>query len=155
MIQFNSMKTLTFKSTKGGKFNITLPKNYKKIKLPLFKKWVSALESGKYRQCTGTLCSTNNKKLTYCCLGVLSKIQGRLNKANVAFEDGFDTNETANLAVTNPLYKILHSVGAFPVKVHVNNEDNDYDASSLIDCNDELKLSFKDIAKIIKTLYKA
>lgn len=155
------MKTIEFKSTKGGKFEINLPKNYKQIKLPSLKKWVSALEGGKYRQCTSTLCSPDNKKLTYCCLGVLSKAQGRLNKIDrifkdrPSFEDGPSTRETGGLDVSNPLYGILNHRGAFPKGVKVTTDSSCLEATDLVDCNDGLYLSFKDIAKIIKTLYKA
>lgn len=149
------MKTIEFKSTKGGKFEIYLPKNYKQIKLPSLKKWVSALEGGKYRQCTSTLCSTDNKKLAYCCLGVLSKAQGRLNKIDRFFEDGPGTRETGGLDVLNPLYGILNHRGAFPKGVKVTTDSSCLEATDLVDCNDVLYLSFKDIAKIIKTLYKA
>lgn len=151
------MKTLTFKSTKGGKFNINLPNNYKKIKLPFFNKWVSALEGGSFRQCTGTLCESGNKRLTYCCLGVLSKIQGRLIKSEGEFTDGLG-GSSGDLTLNNELYSILSSRGTFPKGVHVSiqEEDGAYRfADDLVECNDDFKFSFKDIAKIIKTLYKA
>lgn len=150
------MKTLTFKSTKGGKFNVNLPDNYKKVKLPFFKQWVAALESGNFRQCNGTLCEPNNKKLTYCCLGVLSKIQGRLvkNKEYNAYEDGENTLETSGLDDRNPVYSILKNDGTLPKGVSVATDD-DYKCTSLVSCNDELDLSFKDIVKVIKTIYKA
>lgn len=151
------MKKLTFKSTKGGKFNIHLPKNYKKIKLPFFNKWVSALEGGSFRQCTGTLCESGNKRLTYCCLGVLSKIQGRLIKSEGQFTDGLG-GSSGDLTSGNELYSILSSRGDFPKGVTVSMEDEDgayVFADDFIDCNDDLHLSFKDIAKIIKIIYKA
>lgn len=149
------MKTIEFKSTKGGKFEIKLPKNYKQIKLPSLKKWVSALEGGKYRQCTGALCSPHNKKLAYCCLGVLSKVQGRLIKTSNEFEDGLYTREIGGLARSNPLYDILTHSGSFPKGVKVTTDHSCFEANDLVECNDDLYLSFKDIAKIIKTLYKA
>lgn len=151
------MKTLTFKSTKGGKFNVNLPDNYKKVKLPFFKKWANALESGKFRQCTGTLREINNKRPTYCCLGVLSKIQGRLikNEAENYFEDGKDTGESGNLDCSNPVYLILKSDGTLPKGVNVTKTDDAYESTTLVACNDDLSLSFKDIAKVIKTVYKA
>lgn len=144
-----------FKSTKGGKFNINVPDNYEKRKLPFFKKWVSALESGTFRQCTGTLCDSKNSRLTYCCLGVLSKIQGRLIKNNVSYEDKSETDVSLN--DDNPCYDVLAGDGTFPCDVYVGRGDGDFykRAWSLISCNDDLGLSFKDIAKIIKTLYKA
>ena len=153
-------KTIEFKSTKGGKFSIKLPANYQKIKLAFFNKWTSALESGKYRQCTGTLCKPNdNKKLTYCCLGVLSKVQGRLFKTEheyieheYKFVDGCDSDAVGELDTNNPA---LQGVGNFPKGVTVTDDYTRYTSSDLASCNDDLGLSFKDIAKIIKTLYKA
>lgn len=151
------MKTVTFKSTKGGEFNIHLPKNYKKIQLPFFRKWVNALENGSFRQCTGILCESGNKRLTYCCLGVLSKIQGRLIKSEGQFTDGLG-GSSGDLTNDNELYSILSGSGDFPngVTVSIEDEDGAYVfADSFINCNDDLHLSFKDIANIIKTLYKA
>lgn len=152
------MKTINFKSTKGKQsdFVISLPKNYKKIKLSFFNKWVDALEGGDFRQCSGILCEPNNKKLTYCCLGVLSKVQGRLVKTQDGFEDTLHGG-TGELNRKNPLFSILKSRGEFPtgVKVYNNDDGDSYTVSDLVECNDDLKLSFKDIAKIIKTLYKA
>lgn len=147
-------KTIEFKSTKGGKFLIKLPANYQKIKLAFFKKWISALESGKYRQCNGTLCKPNdNKKLTYCCLGVLSKVQGRLIKTEYGFIDGGGCDDVGELDKNNPT---LQGIGNFPKGVTVTDGSYIYNScSNLASCNDDLGLSFKDIAKIIKTLYKA
>lgn len=147
------MKTQTLKSTRGGTFEISLPTDYKKIKLPSFKKWVTALESGEYRQCTGTLCERINGKLHYCCLGVLSKVQGRLQKTE---HDDFTDHtpySVATLSTRNPLYDILGKEGDLPENVTVTR--GTAIAHSLINCNDSLKLTFKDIAKIIRMLYKA
>jgi hypothetical protein len=38
-----------------------------------FEEWIEALESGKYKQCTGQL---KDRKNSYCCLGVLAEIRG-------------------------------------------------------------------------------
>ncbi len=155
------MNTIKFKSTKGGDFFVNLPKNFKKVKLPFFQKWVNALESGEYRQCTQQLCAPRNKKLSYCCLGVLSKIQNRLEKD----EDGFmrdtlykgESQET--LHKSNPCYSVIRENGKLPKKVSVGKNTSDIfinvtDYHTLIECNDDLELSFKDIAKIIKTVFK-
>lgn len=154
------MKTHEIKSTKGGTFTIELPSNFKKVKLPMFNKWVDALEGGKYRQGTGLLCAAANKQLNYCCLGVLSKVQGRLQKGNILYTDGvFGT--TGVLDSSNPLSKILKSQGNFPKGVEVHKVMSTAlgmqtrHASTFVGCNDTLLLSFKDIAKIIKTIYKA
>jgi hypothetical protein len=149
------MKSIKFKSTKGRDFSVNLPKNFKKVKLPFFQKWVNALESGKYRQCTHQLCAPYNKKLSYCCLGVLSKIQNRLEKD----EDGF-MRDTLHKGLTqeilhksNPCYSVIRNNGKLPKKVSVEINSSE-DRNTLMDCNDDLGLSFKDIAKIIKTVFK-
>lgn len=148
------MKTIEYKSTKSGKFVINLPKGFKKVKLPFYQKWIDALEGGKYRQCVGTLCETNNKKLTYCCLGVLSKVQGRLKKDEnnemVDHSDGY----TGDLNSNNPSFKALKGRGEFPTGVCVQKNDHTNSVYDLVECNDDLRLSFKDIAKIIKTIFK-
>jgi hypothetical protein len=149
----NDMQTIEFKSTKGGKFAINLPANYKKISLPFFKEWVTALESGKYRQGRRLLCQINNKKATYCCLGVLSKIQGRLIKTDFGFEDTI-SSYVGTLKINNPTYFVLNKNGLFPEGVTVTVDDSIMSCTTLATCNDNAKLSLKDIAKIIKTLYK-
>lgn len=150
------MKTIELKSTKGGKFTIELPQSYKKIKLPFFKKWVSALESGKYRQCTNTLCEPRNNKLSYCCLGVLSKVQNRLTKDKKWGNDYYDNADKYSiLSQDNPCYEVFSSSGNFPKNVVVSRVNNQSLVTCLTECNDNLNLSFKDIAKIIKILYKA
>lgn len=155
------MNTIKFKSTKGGDFFVNLPKNFKKVKLPFFQKWVNALESGEYRQCTQQLCAQRSKKLSYCCLGVLSKIQNRLEKD----EDGFMRDTLYKgasqeiLHKSNPCYSVIRENGKLPKKVSVGKNTSDTfinvtDYHTLMQCNDDLELSFKDIAKIIKTVFK-
>jgi hypothetical protein len=46
----------------------------KKMNQNVKKKWVKALRSRKYKQCTGRLCKTINGEKSYCCLGVLCDI---------------------------------------------------------------------------------
>jgi len=149
------MKSIKFKSTKGGDFSVNLPKNFKKVKLPFFQKWVEALESGKYRQCRDQLCTIVNKKLTYCCLGVLSKIQDRLQKhPDLRMESYCE----GTLDRSNPCYDAISHEGSLPrlVSVTIFKDTGDFkdSAYSLLDCNDSLSLSFKDIAKVIRTVYK-
>jgi len=155
------MKTIKFKSTKGGNFFVNLPDNFKKVKLPFFQKWVNALESGEYRQCANQLCTRRNKKLSYCCLGVLSKIQNRLEKD----EDGFMRDSLHKgmsheiLHKSNPCYSVIRNNGKLPKKVSVgkNSSETSFNIeeyNTLLECNDDLRLSFKDIAKIIKTVFK-
>lgn len=146
------MKTITFKSTRSGSFTINLPDNFEKIQLPYFDEWTQTLKSGKFSQGTSALCYLNNKKLHYCCLGVLSKIQGRLKKDKYSYVD-----EAAGckyyLDSRNPVAKILDNSGKLPNGVFITKIKNDA-SRTLAHCNDTLRLSFKDIAKIIETVYK-
>lgn len=146
------MKTVEFKSKKGGKFFVKLPDNYEKIQLPYFHEWVAALKSGKYNQCGGQLCKPiSNKKLGYCCLGVLCKVQGSLQKKSDGdYMDNYISSYY--LSFKNACYNVLDNNGRLPEGVKV---ENDYgQAGALSNCNDSLNLSFKDIAKVIETVYK-
>lgn len=149
------MKTITFKSTRKGSFSINIPDDYKKIKLPFFNEWMSALKSGKYSQCTSRLCTpVENKKLGYCCLGVLSKIQGRLTKDEGNCYRDF-SQSALYLSIDNPCYNVFSHKGNFPSDVFVEKtvKKETKKVTSLTECNDTLRLSFKDIAKIIEILY--
>jgi hypothetical protein len=133
-------------------FKIVKPLDYKKIKLPYFKEWVSALESGRYNQTTGKLCrKIGNKKVGYCCLGLLCRLQGRLLKDNA--DNYFDADSsTVVLDSSNPCYPVLSFIGKFPKDCRV--ETDTETAFTLAGCNDQLGLSFKDIAKIIRAFWK-
>lgn len=146
------MKIYILESTKKGEFRLCTPDSYEKITLPYFDEWVKALKSNKYRQCTKQLCKPlNDKKLGYCCLGVLSKIQGRLlyNKGVKEYMDGYSTG---NLDRTNPCYETLDHNGYLPDGCWVEKDDSR--KYRLVDLNDHYNLSFKDIAKVIEILFK-
>ena len=145
---------------KKTKFTIHLPNGYKRVKLPFFKEWVSALESGKFRRTSCVLCEKDrNGHLKYCCLGVLCKIAGIIerdthNKRYVVTYDG-DTNTD----ILPPLFvPELDGTGIFPAGVHVKYTHANgevYNYLDLADCNDSDFFSFKDIAKIIRRIWKA
>jgi hypothetical protein len=169
-------KTIIFQSSKKHKFVLVeLPKGYMKKKLPLLNKWTHTLVAGGYRQGTGKLCIKNAQgRLNYCCLGVLSKIQGRLrHEKNQGYCDGRQDDppsamEAVGLTSNNPAHRVLKLYGVFPKHVIVrtafksikekNIEPSFYgysiDASNLAECNDALGMTFKDIAKLLKLLYK-
>jgi hypothetical protein len=125
--------------------NITLltPDDYQKQELPYFNEWVKALESGEYKQTRAYLHIVTNN--SYCCLGVLSKVQGRLSAA------GYDGDQTSYLARDNPCYKQLASTGAFPVDVTIQHPS--LAIKSLVSCNDN-GIPFNEIAEIIKHIWK-
>lgn len=149
---------------KPAKFKIIAPKGYHRKSLPYFQELVDALESGRFRQVTGTLCeSTGSKSVGYCCLGVLSRVQGRLikddgNWYDQALLDKSGSNKSrsdCDLNRDNPAYKVLRNDGRFPVGIKLIMTDNDEVITSLIGCNDDGKLSFKEIAQVIRRIWKA
>jgi hypothetical protein len=168
------VKEIVFKSTKGKNTNvlITLPSHYKKIKLPGLTAWVKALTSGNYRQGARALCTkVSAGKLGYCCLGVLSKTQGRLISLPLSYLKGKCRRgdgaavasgiSTYYLASDNPVFNILGARGDLPENVFVNTYSGitgkPYrykNFKSLSSLNDDLKLSFKDIAKLLQLIYK-
>lgn len=172
-------KEIVFKSTKGKNINVwvSLPSDYKKIKLTGLTAWVTALNSGNYRQNNSSLCEKlSTGKFGYCCLGVLSKTQGRLiplppTNKNMNKNMKGDGKDECNvdefyLASDNPVFNILGGSGDLPKGVVVNAYNKTElamdgapvfhcsDATSLVALNDDLKLSFKDIAKVLKLIYK-
>lgn len=88
------------------------PENYVRRPLPTKTKWVTALRSGDYSQCDEKLTDGES----YCCLGLLSKIQGRLKNGR----DGFPGHKF-ELSCDNPLREFLGTVGEFPI-TYINRE---------------------------------
>lgn len=164
-------KQITFQSTrdKHTQVLVSLPFGYRKKKLPGLKAWVDALNSGKYRQGNSHLCIKNNGRFKYCCLGVLSKVQGRLVSTKCEAERGdgtVDDYSVCYLHTSNPLYGIMGDNGVLPNGVWVNTFDKRTVYSdgtpefthgsvfTLVALNDDLYLSFKDIAKVLQLLFK-
>jgi hypothetical protein len=162
--------TLKRKKVRLGKnLIVELPENFKARPLPFYKRWLKALRSGKFSQTTGTLAKVDedtNEVKGYCCLGVLSSIQGRLD------ENGYDGGDTDGvLAKSNPCYLALtrpniqhnpfdgtfeshreeEAAGEFPegVKVVYKGESK----KNLAELNDA-KATFATVAKVIELLWK-
>jgi len=165
MYKIKSAKTLNHTHNKHMKkpvkFKIITPKNYKRKPLAYFTEWLQALESGRFRQTTGVLAEyLSSKKLGYCCLGVLCRVQGTLNKQGNQWNDGYHKHSAiGSLSSDNPSFKDLGETGAFPpgVEVHVYDVDSNeilHHCSNLIDCNDDGELNFKEIAKVIRRIWK-
>ena len=135
------------------KITVTLPPGYEKPSLPWFDTWINALESGNYRRVDGLLTGPvgEDSRTGYCCLGVLSKVQGRLGK------DGCDgrTSAVTVLSTNNPSVKsgIMSTKGSFPRGVKIVDSDG-YVYETLARMNDK-GYSFKVIAGIIKQIWKA
>lgn len=121
---------------------VSLPEGYKRQKLPFFRKWIEALESGEFKKITEQL--ANKQHTRFCCLGVLSKIQGRLGTQEEYNETGLDDG--------NPCSGVLGNEGWFPEDVEVIYKG--HLKINLVALNDA-GASFKTIAKLIKILWKA
>jgi len=121
------------------------------------------LEGGKYRQCKEeAFALLKNKSLTRCCLAVLSTVQNRFSKSkpkyNECVEHSYGDGENyiqfdGGLSPDNPCYAQLDSTGIFPEKISVCRPSFGY-ARCLVDCNDVLQLTFKEIAQVIKIVWK-
>lgn len=147
--------TIISTKNKNRKIFVEVPDGYSPVSLPHFKEWIEKLESGKIKQGKGLLCETNGKCNRYCCLGVLSKIQGRLNKnSDGVFHDG---GNKYYLSLYNPANNVFSNKGDFPKEalVTIKMEDKDYllRRTDLAALND-IGFSFKDISKVIKILWK-
>lgn len=103
--------------------------------------WLAALESGKYKKGTGRL--RDGRKNKYCCLGVACEISG--------LGEWDDVNDV-----------YLNSSGLLPAKVQRrlglrgNNgrialgSDLNLEYFDMVSMNDNLKMSFKRMAKIVR-----
>ncbi len=134
-------------------YTLTLPDNYVPPPLPGGRQWVEALRSGLYQQCTGQLCDGTG----YCCLGVLSKVQGRLIEHDV--ENATDGSEGPFmvLSATNPMRPYLNASGKIPKGVIVEAEHETRGvpkgpARELTSLNDA-GLTFPQIADIIEAVW--
>ena len=125
---------------------ITFPENYIKPPFPGRDKYTAALRSGAYPQITGRLCNSSG----YCCLGVISEIQGRLTNSNGLYTDGVG-GSNGDLSSNNPLCSVFQECGHFPEGVLV--ESYGEKAIHLVGCNDNLGLTFLEIADIIEQIW--
>ena len=132
---------------------INLPEGYEPVHLPMRDEWIAALTSGEYKQMTGFLCFASGDECRYCCLGVLSKIQGRLSYDKDLIGCGCDKIDgyTDILSPCNPLYEYFNNVGFFPKNVSVTYKKSEN--VSLASLNDE-GATFAEIAEVIKTIWK-
>ena len=129
------------------------------MKIELKQKWLAALRSGEYKQCTRALVGTANdgSGVGYCCLGVLAKVAG-LNvisgeftndKGEIDEVDGVgDSPFDALRDEYNPIWELAgeHLSEQPPFKGRV--------LSEAIDMNDHDK-SFIEIADFLETHLKA
>lgn len=147
------MKTVTFEISASETYELIIPEGYEKKELPYFKEWTEALDSGEYSQTSGQLCETfsfrESTETCYCCLGVLSKVQGRLNANN---RDGSDLDSTYYLSHQNPIYPFLGENGTLPAGIEIKNA-NGKKILNLAELNDN-EFSFSQISEVIKQIWK-
>lgn len=126
-------------------YTLHTPEGFQKVALPMSDKWLAALRSGEYQQGKEALCEDGK----YCCLGVLSKLQGRLT------DGGYDADPLycSGLSVDNPLRQIICEYGEMPRKCSVSIEGVELPKTILSACNDN-GLTFLEIADIIEALYE-
>lgn len=93
------MKTFNFSTGR----TLTIQPAKQKLPSDIKEQWITALRSGQYEQGKKSLCE-NGK---YCCLGVLSKLQGRLTEDGL---DGTDPQYRTHtlLSEDNPLYATIY-----------------------------------------------
>lgn len=108
---------------------------------PLQKKWLAALESGKYRQARGQLCKRTSGHYGYCCLGVaahvcLGKPVYMLDGAKI-LRNAWYTKLGLRGASAPPKHGVYHSAGL----TYLNDGSDDEHVK---------KHTFKQIAAIIR-----
>lgn len=135
-------KERTMKIKINDTYTLEIPDDYQKIPLPFFNEWVTALESGNYEQGFGKLFPSHN---TYCCLGVLSSVQGRY-----LWHEAINGCE---LSTTNPCFSVIKNEGTFPSNCFIIGSKYG-NLRNLVTANDTARLSFKEIAFVIKHLWK-
>lgn len=135
-----------FNTHNQREYILVLGPAYEKRPFPGLNKWLEALRSGNYEQGKARLWTAGSN--SYCCLGVLSKIQGRLT------DNGFDGSNCYTLADSNPRYPELRSNGGLPKEVYFKTdlEGTDEHYTSLADLNDS-GMSFKEIAELLELVF--
>lgn len=138
------------------RIKIEFSANHIKETLPYKAEWIAALKSGQFAQGKECLCEDGK----YCCLGLLSHLQKRLNNSGKGFRDGelFGASGLI-LSSDNPVFAILRGRGEFPdtvryvIYIHdLNNPENITYCLSLAELNDA-GASFEEIADAIDQIW--
>lgn len=163
------MKVHKFRFHKGRKQNnvtVEIPEDFQRVKFTGVNEWTKALRSGKFKQGVGKLCVLKSKmnrpeNAEYCCLGVLSKIQGRLQYDELA-DNFYDLDEEPqageSLGSSNPLCDITaETMGdlqdSFDISCSISPEESaSITCGSLADLNDE-GVPFRTIADILDLVF--
>ena len=136
-------------------YSLEIPKDYTPIPLKGRDKWITALRSGLFKKTTGELCSLSRTctEDKYCCLGVLSKLQGRLTVVENRYRDGKDGESSLSLDARNPLYDKLGMLGYFKSIVVIKNNTIGTVTTSLASFNDSRDITFEHVAFVIEQLW--
>lgn len=122
----------------------SFPDTHVRKPLPFYHEWLAALRYGGHRQAIGQLSDDTG----FCCLGVLSKVQGRLRSGN----DGNGIGNTAVLAPSNPCAQALSRSGILPSESILTVDGALLDIVELSAMNDS-GLSFIEIANVIEAVW--
>jgi hypothetical protein len=101
------MKTINI----SERLSLNVPDGYIAPALPFRDEWIRALRSGSFPQGKGTLRTPDGE---YCCLGILSEIQGRLIKTNIGWVIGWVDGHApynSRLSHENPIYNSIGPIG--------------------------------------------
>lgn len=131
-------------------YEVIAPDDYVKPKLPWGKPWVAELRSGKYKQCTGALCNGDG----YCCLGILSKLQGRLRRCGRPL--WLDGDSAGSLSKRNPIATIIGETGSFWVynRVVVRGKNDIHLRHSTLASMNDAGFPFSIIADVIEAVWE-
>lgn len=138
------------------KYSLRFPRGYIKKPFKGLNAWLQALRSGEYVQGNGTLCKKEHGVKYYCCLGVLSKLQGRLKSvpSNKMLHTDSTLDSPAFLSSLNPAVSSYFSHrGEIPVTIGIFKDKKKLDTSSLTRLNDD-GVSFNTIADILEAIYQ-
>lgn len=114
--------------------------------------WIEALRSGKYQQGEGYLKVFSEEKGTfqYCCLGVACEIfKETLNLREEEENRGSSSFNGLGLIPPGEIVSLLGLHTAYGNK-YGDAAEEEFQGASLVDLNDELKLSFEEIAEVLE-----
>lgn len=112
-----------------------------------FKKWITALRSGKYSQTTSTL----EDKDGFCCLGVACKVIIPKSKQNIDDYDGFLRGGLPTDHQPAPQWLLdMENDVHHRTNIGIGLEDAGKYISTL---NDNMRLSFDEIADVLELIY--
>lgn len=133
----------------SDRLTLRLPDEYQQIPLPFRDEWLTALRSGQFAQTKLMLGNSND--CSYCCLGILCKVQGRLSMTPMG--QIVDNKETWNiLAPTNPCVPVFGQAAKIPEWAIVRMGGTPDPFNGLAELNDA-GATFTEIADLIELLW--